>query len=72
MKETNKVTHAIQVCAEVTQENLPREVNGLVEALLFFELEEGVIITINQDDEIERDGKKIHLISAWKWFMNES
>ena len=72
VKETNKVTHAIQVCAEVTQENLPREVNGLVEALLFFELEEGVIITINQDDEIERDGKKIHLISAWKWFMNES
>ena len=70
VKEKNKVTHAVQVCAEVTQENLPREVNGLVEALKFFDLEEGVIITINQDDEIERDGKKIHLISAWKWFMN--
>jgi hypothetical protein len=70
VKENDKVTHAIQVCAEVTQENLPREVNGLVEALLFFELGEGVIITINQEDEIVRDEKKIHLIPAWKWFLH--
>jgi predicted AAA+ superfamily ATPase len=70
VKEKNKVTHAIQVCAEVSQENLPREVNGLVEALRFFDLEEGIIITMNQEDEIIRDEKKIHLIPAWKWFVN--
>ena len=70
VKENDNVTHAIQVCAEVTQENLPREVNGLVEALQFFELGEGVIITINQEDEIARDEKKIHLIPAWKWFLH--
>ena len=70
VKENDNVTHAIQVCAEVTQENLPREVNGLVEALQFFELGEGVIITINQEDEIVRDEKKIHLIPAWKWFLH--
>ena len=51
-------------------ENLPREVNGLVEALRFFDLEEGIIITINQEDEIIQDEKKIHVIPAWKWFMN--
>ena len=70
VKEKNKVTHAIQVCAEVSQENLPREVNGLVEALRFFDLEEGIIITMNQEDEIIQDKKKIHLIPAWKWFVN--
>ena len=70
VKEKNKVTHAIQVCAEVSQENLPREVNGLVEALRFFDLEEGIIITMNQEDEIIQDEKKIHLIPAWKWFVN--
>jgi predicted AAA+ superfamily ATPase len=70
VKEKNKVTHAIQVSAEVSQENLPREVNGLVEALTFFDLEEGIIITMNQEDEIIQDEKKIHLIPAWKWFMN--
>ena len=66
----NKVTNAIQVCTEVSQENLKREVNGLVEALTFFDLEEGIIITMNQEDEIAQDEKKIHLIPAWKWFMN--
>jgi predicted AAA+ superfamily ATPase len=70
VKEKNKVTNAIQVCTEVSQENLPREVNGLVEALTFFDLEEGIVITINQEDEIVQNEKKIRLIPAWKWFMN--
>lgn len=70
VKEKNKVTNAIQVCTEVSQDNLPREVNGLVEALTFFDLEEGIIITMNQEDEIVQNEKNIHLIPAWKWFMN--
>jgi len=70
VKEKNKVTYAIQVCTELSQENLPREVNGLVEALAFFDLEEGIIITMNQEDEIIQAEKKIHVIPAWKWFIN--
>jgi predicted AAA+ superfamily ATPase len=69
VKENNLVTNAIQVCAEVSQDNLPRELNGLVEALTFFNLEEGIIITMNQEDEIIRNEKKIKLIPAWKWFL---
>ena len=68
VKEKNKVTYAIQVCAEISQDNLAREVNGLLEALTFFDLEKGFIITMNQEDEIVQDEKKIHLIPAWKWF----
>ena len=70
VKEKNKVTNAIQVCTELSQENLPRELNGLVEALTFFDLEEGIIITMHQEDEIVQAEKKIHVIPAWKWFMN--
>jgi predicted AAA+ superfamily ATPase len=69
VKENNLVTNAIQVCAEVSQDNLPRELNGLVEALTFFNLKEGIIITMNQEDEMIRDRKKIKLIPAWKWFL---
>jgi predicted AAA+ superfamily ATPase len=68
VKEKNKVTYAIQVCVEISQDNLAREVNGLMEALTFFDLEKGFIITMNQEDEIVQDEKKIHLIPAWKWF----
>ena len=70
VKESNKVTNAIQVCTELSQETLPRELNGLVEALTFFDLEEGIIITMHQEDEIIKDEKKIHVIPAWKWFVN--
>ena len=70
VKEKNKVTNAIQVCTELSQENLPRELKGLIEALTFFDLEEGIIITMNQEDEIVQDEKKIHVMQAWKWFMN--
>ena len=69
VREKNKVTYAIQVCTEVSQENLPRELKGLMEALTFFDLEEGIIITMNQEDEIVQDEKKIHVIPAWKWFI---
>ena len=71
VKEKNKVTNAIQVCTELSQETLPRELNGLVEALTFFDLEEGIIITMHQEDEIVQDEKKIHVIPAWKWFIPE-
>ena len=71
VKESNKVTNAIQVCTELSQETLPRELNGLVEALTFFDLEEGIIITMHQEDEIVQDEKKIHVIPAWKWFIPE-
>jgi predicted AAA+ superfamily ATPase len=43
----------------------------LIEALTFFDLEEGIIITMNQEDEIVQDEKKIHVIPAWKWFIPE-
>lgn len=59
------------MCAEVSKENLPRELKGLMEALTFFDLEEGIIITMNQEDEIVQDEKKIHVIPAWKWFIPE-
>ncbi|MEY5046755.1 MAG: hypothetical protein RLZZ175_114 [Bacteroidota bacterium] len=67
VKEQDKITHAIQVCLELNAENKAREVNGLIEALQFFNLETGYIITINQEDELIKDAKKVHLIPAWKW-----
>ena len=68
VKNANKVTSAIQVCAEVHTDNLDREVNGLIAALNYFELEEGTIITVDQEDHLVKEEKKITMIPAWKWF----
>ena len=67
VKQQDTITQAIQVCAEINPENMDREVNGLIEALNFFNLETGYIITLNQDDELIKNDKKIILVSAWKW-----
>lgn len=60
--DKDKCTHVIQVCEEVHNENKRREVNGLLEAMQFFNLEEGIIVTKNQKDTLIIDQKTIRLI----------
>ncbi|PIN88523.1 AAA family ATPase [Candidatus Pacearchaeota archaeon CG10_big_fil_rev_8_21_14_0_10_35_13] len=69
IKEKDKVTHAIQVCYEFNEENEDREIAGLIEAMKEFKLKTGIILTYNQDDEIELKGKKITIRPVWKWLL---
>lgn len=55
----------LQVCLEVHGENKDREINGLVEALEFFKLSEGTIVTLNQTDTLIVNSKKINLIPGY-------
>ena len=68
IKNGQNITNIIQVCYSVHQENFDREVNGIIEALNYFDKTEGTIVTLNQEDEILKDDKVITLIPAWKWF----
>jgi hypothetical protein len=47
---------AIQVCYDLTQENLTRELKGLYKAMNFFGLKEGVIITMGQKERFRNNG----------------
>ncbi len=58
---------AVQVCYEMNGDNQEREINGLVSALRFFNLSEGVIITINQTDKILVDGYSIKVIPVYEF-----
>jgi len=60
---------AIQVCYNLNSENEAREMDGLVDAMNFFNLSEGLILTLDQDFEIKKDGKSIPVIPAWKWLL---
>jgi len=59
-------TKCIQVCWELNPDNQDREINGLLDAMEFFNLDEGEIITFNSEDLILTRGKKIRVIPAWK------
>jgi len=64
-----KIIEAIQVCHGLNEDNKEREVNGLIEALERFKLKEGLILTYDQEDEIEIKGKRIKIMPVWKWLL---
>lgn len=66
--EKGKIVHAIQVCFLINDANFDREYNGLVAAMTFFEINYGIIVTLNQADVFERDGLKIEMIPAHIYF----
>jgi predicted AAA+ superfamily ATPase len=67
VREKGKITQLIQVCSDLNSFNLSRELKGLKEAMDFFKMEEGIIVTRNQNDLFIEDGRKIKIISADQW-----
>lgn len=67
VKKLNKIEDVIQVCYKINSENQKREFEGLFEAMEFFKLKEGMIITFNQDDKLISKDKTINIISLRKW-----
>ena len=66
--DKNQPVKVVQVCYDLTPDNLNRELNGLFEALEFFDLDEGYIVTMNQTDTFERDGKKAVVVPCYRFF----
>ena len=67
--EKGKVTKAIQVCYELTIDNLDRELNGLWEAMKETGLKYGIIITFDQEDHFTKDGMEVDVIPAWHFLV---
>lgn len=64
------ISQTIQVCYHLDQDNLDRELNGLIEAMEFFKLKRGTIVTLNQKDRLERKGLAIDVISCNEWILS--
>jgi hypothetical protein len=63
---------AIQCCAHLTPENRQRELRGLIEASKLPSGNPGegrklLVITLDQEDVISEQGRKIRVVPAWKW-----
>jgi len=69
IKERNAIVMAIQVCYELNEDNKQREIDGLVEALKKFNLPEGTILTLDQQDALEVSGKNIKICPVWRWLQ---
>lgn len=60
--EKNKCKYLIQVCQELHGENQKRELTGLAEAMQFFKVKQGLILTLNQRDELNYEGSSIKVL----------
>lgn len=61
----------IQVCYELNKDNSTREERGLLDAMNFFKLDKGTIITLNQQDTILHHEKKIEVIPAYRYLSQQ-
>jgi len=67
--KNNSVEQVIQVCYSLNSDNMHREQTGLFEAMDFFKLQKGIIITYNQHDIILQKDKRIEVMPVYKWLM---
>jgi len=70
VKTGQKISHVYQVCFNFSEENSKREINGLCNALDYFNLKHGTILTDDQEKFIEQDSLKISLLPVWKWLLS--
>lgn len=67
-------TQAIQVCCELTPENLGRELRGLVRACrpAAGPARRPLVVTLAQRDTLVEDGLTIEVVPAWAWLTTRS
>ncbi|MEI7961348.1 MAG: ATP-binding protein [archaeon] len=71
IREGNKIVAAIQVTTKLSGENEERELLGLLGAMSAFNLNEGLILTNDQEEERQIENKKIILFPVWKWLLEK-
>lgn len=65
--EKGKLSGLYQVCLQLNQNNLDRELAGLFEAMDFFNQKDGVIITRDQSDTFTKADRTIQTIPFYQW-----
>jgi len=68
----NSVSNTIQVTWELHDANRERELKGLCIALEKFDLTKGLLLTLDQEEEIKIDNKIISVKPVWKWLLENS
>jgi len=70
VREGNQITHLIQVCYQLTDENKEREIKGLKDAMKDYNLNTGLLLTAGSDEqELQVEGGKIFITPVWKWLL---
>ncbi len=68
--DNQKKKHLVQVCLSLADPlTKKREITSLTQAMDELRLTEGTIVTLDEDQQIGKGGKKIRIIPAWKYLI---
>jgi hypothetical protein len=67
VREQDRISQCIQVCAHLNDDNYSREIKGLTEAIKYSGSTSGIIVTLDQEDKIEKDDILMDVVPFWKW-----
>ena len=62
-------TLPVQVTWELTHANRDREIEGLLEACRVLGVGDGLMLTDDQEEDIEQGGVRISVRAAWRWML---
>lgn len=68
MVDRGKVAAAIQVCADM--ETRARELRGLRDAMREYGLKKGVIVTLDDEEQVVEEQSTVEIVPVWKWLRN--
>ena len=69
--QKSKPETLIQVCLQLDRDSLDREIAGITEAMDFFKLNKGLIITHDQKDSFALGKKTVNAVPFYEWAMFE-
>ena len=69
VRERGAIKLCMQVTFELNNDNKEREISGLLEAIEEVKLDEGLIVTYDQENEFTLNHKRILVRPAWKWMQ---
>jgi uncharacterized protein len=70
VREGNRIVQAIQVTTSLSDPDVRnREIEGLMEAMKAYQLQEGIILTENEQDKIRINEVVIFVMPIWKWLL---
>jgi predicted AAA+ superfamily ATPase len=66
-----KITQAIQVAYELTEINLKRETQGLLEAMETYGIKKGLLLTHQMIPRLSATPENITIMPVWKWLLGD-
>jgi predicted AAA+ superfamily ATPase len=68
LRQDDEIKELINVCLEpAAPETMDRELKSMAESMLHFDKDEGLVITLDFEDEIIKNGRRIVFRPYWKW-----